>query len=212
MKKGILKATSVAAVTALIVSCFPAVPVSAATSTVFPAAGGALAAGNGNSIQDIRANVARNAAMQSTITNHEKITKSDETEPVAKVETPSSKAVNEGTVIDGVCRDVDGIRKLGYPIYTKGKYMVTGKDRVMVDAVNTTVSISGVQVRPGDIILADESGAVCIPKEKAEEILQIAKHIEEVEQQILAEVEKGSSLKEARNKLGYHSLQTKVSK
>lgn len=115
----------------------------------------------------------------------------------------------EGTVIDGVCRDVDGIRKLGYPIYSKGKYMVTGKERVQVDAVNIPVAISGVQVRPGDIILADESGAVCIPKEKAEEILGIAKHIEEVEQAIIAEVKKGSALKDARKKLGYHNLQSK---
>lgn len=115
----------------------------------------------------------------------------------------------EGTLIDGVCRDVDGIRKLDYPIYSKGKYMVTGKERVQVDQVNIPVAVSGVQVRPNDIILADESGAVCIPYSRAEEILAIAKHIEEVEQKIIAEVKNGSSLKEARKKLGYHSLQSK---
>ena len=115
----------------------------------------------------------------------------------------------EGTVIDGVCRDVDGIRTLDYPIYTKGKYMVTGKERVQVDAVNCPVAISGVQVRPGDIILGDESGVICIPREKAEEILEIARHIEEVEQKIIAEVRNGSTLKDARKKLGYHSLQSK---
>lgn len=114
-----------------------------------------------------------------------------------------------GTVIDGVCRDVDGIRKLGYPIYTKGKYMVTGKERVQVDAVNIPVAISGVQVRPGDLIIGDESGVVCVPAEKAEEVLKIAKHIEETEQKIIAEVKNGSTLKDARKKLGYHSLQTK---
>ena len=114
-----------------------------------------------------------------------------------------------GTVIDGVCRDVDGIRKLGYPIYTKGKYMVTGKERVQVDAVNIPVAISGVQVRPGDLIIGDESGVVCVPAEKAEEVLTIAKHIEETEQKIIAEVKNGSTLKDARKKLGYHSLQTK---
>lgn len=114
-----------------------------------------------------------------------------------------------GTVIDGVCRDVDGIRKLGYPIYTKGKYMVTGKERVQVDAVNIPVAISGVQVRPGDLIIGDESGVVCVPAEKAEEVLGIAKHIEETEQKIIAEVKNGSTLKNARKKLGYHSLQTK---
>ncbi len=115
----------------------------------------------------------------------------------------------EGTVIDGVCRDVNGIKELGYGIYTKGKYMVTGKERVTVDKVNVPVAISGVQVRPGDIILGDDSGVVCIPYEKAEEILNIAKHIEEVEQKIIAEVKNGSSLKEARIKLGYHKLQSK---
>ncbi len=115
----------------------------------------------------------------------------------------------EGTVIDGVCRDVNGIKELGYGIYTKGKYMVTGKERVTVDKVNVAVSISGIQVRPNDIILGDDSGVVCIPKERAYEVLEIAKHIEEVEQSIILEVKNGSKLKEAREKLGYHNLQSK---
>ncbi len=115
----------------------------------------------------------------------------------------------EGTLIDGVCRDVNGIKELGYGIYTKGKYMVTGKERVTVDAVNVPVAISGVQVRPGDIILGDDSGALVVPKEKAEEVLALARHIEEVEQQIIAEVKSGSPLKAAREKLGYHKLQSK---
>ncbi len=115
----------------------------------------------------------------------------------------------EGTVIDGVCRDVNGIKELGYGIYTKGKYMVTGKERVTVDAVNIPVAVSGVQVRPDDIILGDDSGVLVIPKERAEEVLKLAQHIEEVEQQIIAEVKKGSSLKDARKKLGYHTLQSK---
>ena len=86
---------------AIAATCFPINDVQAASALVFPAAGGALAAGNGRSIKDIRADVARNAAKQSTIANHEKITKKD-TATVAKVETPSSKAVNEGITIDGV--------------------------------------------------------------------------------------------------------------
>lgn len=117
----------------------------------------------------------------------------------------------EGTVIDGVCRDVNGIEALGYGIYTKGKYMVTGKERVTVDAVNVPVAVSGVQVRPGDIILGDDSGVLCIPKEVAEKVLELARHIEEIEQKIIAEVRKGSTLKAAREKLGYHHLQSKES-
>ncbi len=115
----------------------------------------------------------------------------------------------EGTVIDGVCRDLPAVEKIGYPIFSKGYYMVTGKDRVEVDAVNTTVAVSGIQVRPGDLILGDDTGVVAIPADRAEEVITIAEEIEEKEKLILAEIDKGSSLKEARAKLGYHSLQTR---
>ncbi len=101
MKKSLIKVTAAAMIAALVATCFPIDDVRAASSFVFPAAGVALAAGNGCSIQDIRANVVRNAAKQSAITTHEKIVKKDES-TIAKVETPSSKAVNEGMTIDGI--------------------------------------------------------------------------------------------------------------
>lgn len=115
----------------------------------------------------------------------------------------------EATVIDGVCRDVDGIRKLDYPVFAKGKYMVTGKDRVQADYVNQPVAVSGVQVCPGDIILGDDSGVLVIPKDAAERVLELAEEIEKTEQAIIEEVKKGSTLKSARKKFGYHHLQTK---
>lgn len=115
-----------------------------------------------------------------------------------------------GTLIDGVCRDVPGIKANDYAIFTKNVYMVTGKDRVTVDYVNRPVAVSGVQVCPGDIILADDTGAICIPAALAEKALEIAENIEVAEQAIIGEVNKGLSLKEAREKLGYHKLQTKA--
>ena len=125
MKKGLIKATAIVLLCAVTVTCFPINDVSAASSFVFPAAGVALAAGNGCSIQDIRANVARNAAKQSAITNHDKITKKDDT-AVAKVETPSSKAVNEGTTIDGVA--VVGSASEGAQIEITSDTAATAKD------------------------------------------------------------------------------------
>jgi regulator of RNase E activity RraA len=114
-----------------------------------------------------------------------------------------------GTVIDGVCRDVPGIRKLRYPIFTKGCYMVTGKDRVQCDGINVPVAISGVQVKPGDVLLGDDSGALVIPAEKAEEVYRVAEEIAKKEEIIEREVRKGVSLREARAKMGYHALQTR---
>lgn len=68
MKKGILKAVAQILAVAVTVTCFPIDTVSASIPTV--AAGGALAAGNGSSIQDIRANYARNAAKKNSVSPH----------------------------------------------------------------------------------------------------------------------------------------------
>jgi 4-hydroxy-4-methyl-2-oxoglutarate aldolase len=112
-----------------------------------------------------------------------------------------------GTIIDGVCRDIDGIRELSYPMFSRGHYMVTGKDRVMVQSVNETVAISNIQVRPGDLIMGDETGVLVIPRNRADEVLAIAKEIDAAESLILDEVKKGASLGEARKKHKYHELQ-----
>lgn len=113
-----------------------------------------------------------------------------------------------GTVIDGVCRDINVVRELQYPIFSRSVYMETGKDRVFADHINVTVNIANVQVNPGDLICADDSGVVVVPRLKAAEVLQTAQNIEKVEQQILAKVREGMPLREARKQLGYHKLQT----
>jgi 4-hydroxy-4-methyl-2-oxoglutarate aldolase len=114
-----------------------------------------------------------------------------------------------GTVIDGVCRDLPRILEVKYPIFTRGRLMVTGKDRVEVDGVNVPVSVSDIQVKPGDIVACDDTGVVIIPSGKAEEILDVATEIDEAEQKILELLEKGMTLREARKQIGYHKLQTR---
>ena len=114
-----------------------------------------------------------------------------------------------GTVIDGVCRDIPTILEEQYPIFSRGRFMMTGKDRVMVEATQVSVSIGKVQVKPGDIVVGDASGVVVVPLEMAEQIVQVAREIEEAERRIVEAVRGGMSLKEAREKCGYHTLQTK---
>lgn len=116
----------------------------------------------------------------------------------------------EGTIIDGVCRDVDVIRKIKYPIFTKNTYMVTGKDRVFVDNINVPVNISGVQVLPGDLIVADNSGVIVVPFKHAESVLTVAMEIEKKEKMIEEKIMEGLSLSESRASVNYHTLQTRV--
>jgi 4-hydroxy-4-methyl-2-oxoglutarate aldolase len=114
-----------------------------------------------------------------------------------------------GTVIDGVCRDMPRIHEVKYPIYTRGHIMVTGKDRVELDGINIPVAVSDVQVRPNDIVACDDTGVVIVPQDRAEEVLKIAKEIDEIEQSILGMLDKGMTMREARKQTGYHKLQTK---
>ena len=114
-----------------------------------------------------------------------------------------------GTVIEGVFRDMPTILEEGYPIFSRGRFMMTGKDRVMVEATQVIVSIGAVQVKPGDILVGDDSGVVVVPQELAEKVLEAVDAIEEAEQKIVKAVRGGLSLTEARKKFGYHALQKK---
>jgi regulator of RNase E activity RraA len=116
-----------------------------------------------------------------------------------------------GTVIDGVCRDVDRSLDLGYPIFARGNWMRTGKDRVRVEATQVPVSIGGVRVEPGDLLLGDGDGLVAVPAARAQEVLLAAEQIEDAEAAIRRAVEAGASLREARITHRYHDLQHRTS-
>ncbi|WP_329110660.1 RraA family protein [Micromonospora sp. NBC_01699] len=112
-----------------------------------------------------------------------------------------------GTVIDGVCRDVARAVDLSYPIYSRGRFMRTGKDRVEVSDTGRPVSVGGVQVAPGQLVSADADGVVVIPVDVEDDLVDICTRINEREQAILADVLAGKSLAGARAEHGYHLLQ-----
>ena len=113
------------------------------------------------------------------------------------------------TVIDGVCRDVGTALGDNYPIFSVGRFMRTGKDRVQVESLNTTVAIGMVRVASRDIVVADANGVVIVPRHRARDVAAAARKIEESESRIRAQIAGGTSLGEARAALGYHQLQTK---
>ncbi|HVW70573.1 MAG TPA: RraA family protein [Steroidobacteraceae bacterium] len=114
-----------------------------------------------------------------------------------------------GTVIDGVNRDIALCLKLGYPVYSRGSWMRTGKDRVQVEGVNVTVSIGGARVRPGDLLRGDADGVVVIPQEHEARVLEAAEEIAAAEHNIREATRQGVRLDEARRQFHYHQLQTR---
>ena len=77
------------------------------------------------------------------------------------------------------------------------------------ESTNQMIQFGGVQVRPGDIVIGDDTGVVVVPDSVAERVAEIAENIDAKERELLTLVEQGHTLKEARELTGYHHLQTK---
>jgi 4-hydroxy-4-methyl-2-oxoglutarate aldolase len=115
-----------------------------------------------------------------------------------------------GTVINGVCRDTARARELGHPIYARGHWMRTGKDRVKLVATQVPVTIGGVLVTPGSPVLGDADGIVMIPRSNEREVLDTALAIEWAEEAIRVSVLDGMRLAEARRDRRYFKLQSRA--
>ncbi len=108
-----------------------------------------------------------------------------------------------GTVINGSARDIALVKSLGYPLFTKGVYMVSGKNRVRVTGVKVPVRVGDVQVDPTDWIFADENGVLVLPAALLEEIIVRAERVLETEAGIVRAIESGAKLDAARSSHGY---------
>lgn len=103
-----------------------------------------------------------------------------------------------GNIIDGGVRDVDTIRRLGYPVWARGTTPRSGKFRLEAIEINGPVVCAGLQVHPGDLIIADGTGIVVVPIERAQEVLSRAQQMQEREKKIVRALEQGATWAELR--------------
>lgn len=103
-----------------------------------------------------------------------------------------------GTVVDGAVRDVASIRSTGYPIWACGVTPRTGKFRYEVIEIGGVVECAGIQVAPGDLVLADDDGVAVVPSERAEEVLRLALEASERDRRVSGAIEAGLSSEELR--------------
>ncbi len=100
----------------------------------------------------------------------------------------------EGVVIDGAVRDIDDIKALDFPLCAKKSVPNAGEPKGFGE-INVKVICGGVEVNPGDWIVADENGVMVIPKSRAYEIAKRALEVKKSEDRIRAEIEeKGRTL------------------
>lgn len=99
-----------------------------------------------------------------------------------------------GAVVDGTVRDPEQYRGMGWPVWCRGFTPITGKWRMQTVEVNGTVQIRGVQVRPGDLVCADEAGVAIVPREQAANVLEIARKIDAGDSKRKADIDSGASI------------------
>lgn len=99
-----------------------------------------------------------------------------------------------GAVLDGGVRDLAEIRSLEFPVYARSVTPATAVSRHASVARQIPVTCGGITVNPGDIIVAGEDGVVCVPKEKAAEVLAKAREIDERETKMVPMIKQHKSL------------------
>ena len=99
-------------------------------------------------------------------------------------------------IVDGAVRDIDHSRDIGYPIWSASVSPITGKWRIETMAVNVPVQIAGLEVKPGDLVIADECGVCFVPFARAAEVLAVAQRLATSEAKRLKALDEGIPLSE----------------
>ncbi|OZI32579.1 dimethylmenaquinone methyltransferase [Bordetella genomosp. 10] len=111
-----------------------------------------------------------------------------------------------GAIVDGGIRDVSECRSIGYPMWSRDVTPLTGKWRVQTLQINHPVQIAGVQVAPGDIVIADETGICFVPLEIAPRILARAREMLAAEAGRQKDIANGIAVADLANRAGSFTM------
>jgi regulator of RNase E activity RraA len=105
-----------------------------------------------------------------------------------------------GLVADGGVRDREEMIEHAFPVFARHMTPLTGRTRLAIAGVNEVVACGGVRVGPGDVIVADGSGVVCVPADRAAKVLELATGYAADDAQAAGELAKGLTFSQAMAK------------
>jgi 4-hydroxy-4-methyl-2-oxoglutarate aldolase len=108
-----------------------------------------------------------------------------------------------GLVIDGGCRDVKELEAMRFPVFCKA-ISARGTVKATLGSVNIPIVCAGVQVEPGDVVIADADGVVVVPRQRAADVAAASaarEQREAINRARLASGELGLDIYDMRDKL-----------
>lgn len=112
-----------------------------------------------------------------------------------------------GVISEGLIRDVDEAREIGFPIFCRGFTALTARARVHEEATDVPITVGSVTVEPGFHVIADSSAAIFIAPADAERVLATVETIAAREAEIVRRLEAGESASAALGANYEHMLQ-----
>lgn len=110
-----------------------------------------------------------------------------------------------GVVADGMTRDVPEIEKVGFPVWSRGITPVPGGyGGYSCQAVNVPVACGGVEVLPGDYVVADADGVIVLAPELARDVVPIARALVEAENLTERELRGGGAMQDVYPSRAYY--------
>ena len=103
-----------------------------------------------------------------------------------------------GAVVDGCVRDTDDLAEMQFPIWSTGVY-AGHLNKAGQGAINVPIVCGGVVVEPGDVIVADSDGVICLPLDQVAAVVEKAKARAEREVRVRADLNSGKNLSEIFN-------------
>ena len=110
-----------------------------------------------------------------------------------------------GVVISGRCRDINELNSLGYPVFSRGGSTLGQSPFTRPSAVNVPLNIHPqgtddrfpfptITVHPGDYIVADVDGVVCVPREDVTRVVETARKGKEVDERCMKDIKSGKGV------------------
>lgn len=115
-----------------------------------------------------------------------------------------------GAVIDGATRDVDDMQSQAFPVYAKGVLPMSVRGRTGMAGFNVPVQCSGVQVQPGDYLVADGSGVIFVPQDLLEDVIRIVPHFPALERELKTRIIEGADFVDIHNELQYEEFEAQA--